>query len=381
MATYQFFINGMGVIGRQLFRMIIDAGTFNNNILEVVGINDPYNNKIENIVYLLKYDTVYGQNTHQFNIIDANSFSVDGKVVDVTFVSSPGDLEISRYGSNVVAFDCLGRTYGRASNTIDEWLNLYLLSGAWVAITCSNTKEAPSLTVPTIGYGLNSSTELDDSHSTFISVLGDTIAVATLLKILDEGFGVEYGIPTNITSYSNLNNLQDSLIPLTEYQNNPQVGRAGAWNIIPLIHGYTSWWASVGCILPDLSGKFSASEKRVPTITGACIDINAVLSKAYDSSVVKDIVNGYLKESDTLYDKVTKELPIVSWSDGKYNGYRNILCSSDMVNKGYVEINENINSTYNNPVNLALVSGFYDFVTLSAQNAFLCGLKLLWLYY
>jgi len=47
-------INGMGRIGRAVMKILIESGDFN-----LVALNDI--TAIENVVYLLKYDSVYGK--------------------------------------------------------------------------------------------------------------------------------------------------------------------------------------------------------------------------------------------------------------------------------------------------------------------------------
>ena len=51
-------INGMGRIGRLLFRRLIE-----NKQFEIVAVNDIM--PVENLAYLLKYDSVYGTYSDQ----------------------------------------------------------------------------------------------------------------------------------------------------------------------------------------------------------------------------------------------------------------------------------------------------------------------------
>ncbi len=51
-------INGMGRIGRLLFRRLIEFEQF-----EIVAINDLM--PVKNLAYLLKYDSVYGTYPHE----------------------------------------------------------------------------------------------------------------------------------------------------------------------------------------------------------------------------------------------------------------------------------------------------------------------------
>jgi len=66
-------INGFGRIGRLFFRQI-----FNHNDLEIVAVNDLGN--VENLAYLLKYDTVYGRWHHNVKSV-AGKLIVDGREI------------------------------------------------------------------------------------------------------------------------------------------------------------------------------------------------------------------------------------------------------------------------------------------------------------
>ena len=64
-------INGMGRIGRLLFRKLI-----NHPDIELVAVNDIM--PADNLAYLLKYDSVYGTFDKEI-IIEDQSFRVNGK--------------------------------------------------------------------------------------------------------------------------------------------------------------------------------------------------------------------------------------------------------------------------------------------------------------
>src|SRR3989344_7829446 len=77
-------INGFGRIGRLFFRQ-----AWNNKNLEIVAINDL--GDIENLAYLLKYDTVYRQFPAEIKV-KGNNLLVDGKTVKVLQEKDPAKL-------------------------------------------------------------------------------------------------------------------------------------------------------------------------------------------------------------------------------------------------------------------------------------------------
>jgi len=66
-------INGMGRIGRAALKVILE-----NPELEIVAVNDIV--AIENVAYLLNYDTVYGRYEHKV-IISAPTKSIEAPTV------------------------------------------------------------------------------------------------------------------------------------------------------------------------------------------------------------------------------------------------------------------------------------------------------------
>ena len=65
-------INGFGRVGRTTLRRLLDT----NSELELVAINDLAT--IENLAYLLEFDTTYGLLKHDVEV-GRNSLVVDGK--------------------------------------------------------------------------------------------------------------------------------------------------------------------------------------------------------------------------------------------------------------------------------------------------------------
>ena len=55
-------LNGLGRIGRHIFKMCI-----NDPLIEIVGINE-VNPDLENWAYILNYDSIYGQSKHKSEV-------------------------------------------------------------------------------------------------------------------------------------------------------------------------------------------------------------------------------------------------------------------------------------------------------------------------
>ena len=105
-------INGFGRIGRLFFRAAIS-----NPNLEIVAINDLGN--LENLAYLLKYDTVYGRYDKEVKFRDGN-LVVDGKAVKCLQEKDPAKLPWKDLGIDV-AIEATGffESYEKAKAHLD----------------------------------------------------------------------------------------------------------------------------------------------------------------------------------------------------------------------------------------------------------------------
>jgi glyceraldehyde 3-phosphate dehydrogenase len=89
-------------------------------------------------------------------------------------------------------------------------------------------------------------------------------------KVLDEAFGIEYGLMTTIHSYTN-----DQVI-LDVAHKDLRRARAAALNMIPTSTGAAK---AIGLVLPNLNGKMKGISVRVPTPTVSLTDLTVTLKK------------------------------------------------------------------------------------------------------
>ena len=83
-------INGMGRIGRAALKIILETPA-----LELVAINDLM--ALDNLVYLLKYDTVYGRYDKKVEIAGSD-LTVAGKRYQLLERKGPGPPSLARSG-------------------------------------------------------------------------------------------------------------------------------------------------------------------------------------------------------------------------------------------------------------------------------------------
>src|SRR4026208_741456 len=92
-------INGLGRIGRAVLKLVIDEPS-----VELVAVNDLVD--VENLAYLLRFDTVYGRYSQPV-MIDGHDLVVAGRKLRTLSNRNPLDLPWKELGVDLV-FECTG---------------------------------------------------------------------------------------------------------------------------------------------------------------------------------------------------------------------------------------------------------------------------------
>jgi len=229
-------INGFGRIGRAFYRLASQCKDIN-----VVAINDLSN--IENLKYLLKYDTNYG-------------LFVDTNIDNVLFLQEkePENLPWKDLGVDIVV-----ESTGFFRDL--ESASKHKLAGAKRVVI-----SAPSPDAPTVLVGVNTS-ELANFDVTS-NASCTTNAINPIVAVLSEQFGIKKAILNTIHSYTSTQRTVDTSSP-KDFRR----GRAAAANIIPTSTGAAKATAKVHTQLLD---KFDGISVRVPTPVGSLIDLTLV---------------------------------------------------------------------------------------------------------
>jgi len=276
-------INGMGRIGRAALKVILETPE-----LEVVAVNDLVD--VDNIAYLLKYDTVYGvyekEVTH-----DENHLIVDGKKINYYSNRNPEELPWSENNIDIVI-------ESTGFFTKSEDAAKHITAGAQTVVISAPTK---STDTPTVVHGVNSE---QGKTSIFSCASCTTNNISPVVEVLGRRIGIKKAIMTTVHAYTASQNMVDSVS-----KKNYRMGRAGAANIVP-----TSTGAAIATTkaLPQYSGKFDGVALRVPIPVGSISDMTFVTERPVTIKEVNAILEEEAKTA--RYEKVldTTYAPIVS---------------------------------------------------------------------
>ena len=249
-------INGFGRIGRAFLRLLLQEG----RDAEVVAVNDLGN--VENLAYLLKYDSVYGKAPFEVSV-DGNSLVVNGKKIHVLAEKEPAKLPWGALGVDVVVESTgLFTDYGKAKAHLDA-------GAKRVVISAPAKGESPDAHGETVLMGVNAEKLSTCAISSNASCT--TNACSPVIAILDEAIGIEKAILNTTHSYTATQAIVDG-----PAKKGMREGRAAALNMIPSSTGAA---IAVTQAYPSLSGKFDGISIRVPTPAGSVADITFIAKR------------------------------------------------------------------------------------------------------
>jgi len=251
-------INGLGRIGRAVFKLVLDTPE-----LELVAVNDLV--PPDNLAYLLKYDTVYGRYDKEIDS-NGNSLSVASKDYKVFSEKDPTQLPWSALGIDIV-FECTGIF------TKKEDLEQHLQAGAKAVILSAPAKDE----VETIVYGVN---QPQASTQVLSCASCTTNCITPVFEIMGRRVGVKKAVMTTVHAYTSTQALVDA--PDKKFRR----GRAAAANLVP-----TSTGAAIATtkVLPEYQGKFDGVAVRAPIPVGSIADIVFLTEKATTVAEINEI--------------------------------------------------------------------------------------------
>ncbi|CAF3465669.1 unnamed protein product [Rotaria socialis] len=270
LANIKIGINGFGRIGQLIFRCALEQD------IQVVAINDP-SIPADYMVYLIKYNSTHGRFKGEVSTIKGKLF-VNGKKINVHNEKDPSDIPWSLAGAEYIV-ESTG-----VFTTIAKCRS-HLHAGAKKVIIAASSADAPMFVM-----GVNED-KYTEKQAIISATSYTTNALAPLVKVVHEKFGIIEGLITIIHSYAAAQKTVDE-----SSNENWRHGRGATQNIIPSSTGDVK---AVGKIIPNLNGKLTGISFHVPTPIVSAIDLTVRLNKGakYEEvcAAIKDAANGLLK--------------------------------------------------------------------------------------
>jgi glyceraldehyde 3-phosphate dehydrogenase len=254
-------IYGFGRIGRQCLKAALKNGLFMPAALADVKDEDT-------LAALFAVDTIYGRWGGKVTG-KPGLFTVWEK--DIPYYNSA--KEIPHWGDLGIdlVVDCSGRS------TTRDGAQLHLDRGARRVLISAPPKTLADCDAVLL-KGINLENFNPHTHRIVSTGSCTTNALAPVVKVIREQFGIRYGLFSTVHSYTASQSLTD----------NPMKDRRDSWaaaeNIIPSSSGAAR---ALGFIWPDL--QITGKAYRVPTRTGSIAELNLVTEQPCTPTEVNDV--------------------------------------------------------------------------------------------
>ncbi|MDD6190673.1 MAG: type I glyceraldehyde-3-phosphate dehydrogenase [Firmicutes bacterium] len=266
-------ISGFGRISRLAIRSAMDMPE-----IEIAGIN--YRNAdLDYLVYMLKYDSVFGRFPKELGKYE-NGLIIDGKKVPVYSEDKADTIPWAECGAEYIV-------EGTGAYNTTEKCQAHLKAGAKKVIITAPAKDEET---PTFVVGVNL-----DQYTADMDVVSNasctTNCLAPLCKVLEDNFGIEQGLMATIHAATSKQTVVDK-----RNMKDWRIGRSVFGSIIPTTTGAAK---AVAKVIPSLKGKMTGFAYRVPTNDVSVVDLNVMLKKSTTleeiNAAVKKASEGELK--------------------------------------------------------------------------------------
>lgn len=269
-------IHGFGRIGRSALKVALK-----NNLFSPVSVSDIKD--LKTLAALFEVDSNYGRWHEKVEATD-KGFVIGGR--EILYINSQQELPDWKALGVSLVIDCTGRATTRAG------AQAHLDRGAERVLVSAPSKSRQDADV-VILPGINPE-QYDASQHKIVSMGSCTTnALAPVVKVLRDNYGIKHGFFSTVHAYTNTQSLTDQ--PMKDVRDS----WAAAENIIPSSSGAAK---ALGFIWPDLV--MTGKAYRVPTRTGSIAEITAVLERSATADEIRD-----------AFRKAAKEAPLSSVMD------------------------------------------------------------------
>jgi len=266
---------GFGRIGRLVTRLLLEQ-TGNGEVmrLRAIVVRRAGEGDLVKRVNLLRNDSIHGSFDGTVRIDEANSRIIaNGNVIHIIYSDGPDQVDYTKYGiTDALIIDNTGKWRD------EEGLSLHLKSkGASKVMLTAPGKG----NIKNIVSGINDHMILPEDK--IISAASCTTnAIAPVLKLLNERYGIVHGHAETVHAYTNDQNLIDN------FHKADRRGRSAALNMVLTETGAAT---AVSKAVPELAGKLTGNAVRVPVADVSMV----ILSLSLQTSTTREEVNEYLR--------------------------------------------------------------------------------------
>ncbi|HEX5156255.1 MAG TPA: glyceraldehyde 3-phosphate dehydrogenase NAD-binding domain-containing protein [Ktedonobacterales bacterium] len=256
-------VYGFGRIGRSMLKTALKRNLFTP--VAIADIRD-----LATFAALFEVDSNYGR-WHEEVTTSGTGFVIGGR--EIAYLDSSKEVpDWGAMGVDVVV-DCTGRAVARsgAQTHLDRGAKRVLISAP-----SKTLQDCDAVLLP----GINLDTFDPNEHKIVSMASCTTNALAPVVKVILEQFGIQYGLFSTIHAYTNTQSLTDQ--PMRDRRDS----WAAAENIIPASSGAAK---ALQFIWKDL--KITGKAYRVPVRTGSIAELNLITERA---ATIQDVNQAFI---------------------------------------------------------------------------------------
>jgi len=278
---------GFGRIGRLMARLLVERTSTGEVMrLRAIVVRPGGEGDLEKRAALFTADSVHGAFQGTLRVDEENQCLIaNGNVLQVIYANSPEEIDYTAYGiDDALIIDNTGKWRDEAG----LGLHLKAKGASKVILTAPGKGDLKNIV-----FGINDDDiNADDKIITAASCT--TNAIAPVLKVVNDRFGIEHGHIETVHAYTNDQNLLDN------YHKHSRRGRAAALNMVLTETGAAR---AVVKVVPELAGKLTGNAVRVPTPNVSM----AIMMLTLASETSKDELNEFLRDI-ALHSKLQNQI-------------------------------------------------------------------------
>ena len=278
---------GFGRIGRLMARLLIErTSTAEIMQLKAIVVRPGDEGDLQKRASLFMHDSVHGAFQGTLRVDEnSNSLIANGNEIKVIYANSPEEIDYGQYGiEDALIIDNTGMWRDR------EGLSRHLKSkgAAKVLLTAPGKGD-----IKNIVYGINDD-EISPDDTIITAASCTTNAIAPVLKVVNDKFGIVKGHVETVHAYTNDQNLIDN------FHKGSRRGRSAALNMVLTETGAAK---AVVKAVPELEGKLTGNAIRVPIPNVSMAIMNLTLEKG----TTRDELNEFLRDI-ALHSKLQNQI-------------------------------------------------------------------------
>ncbi len=285
---------GFGRIGRLMARLLIERTSTGQVIrLKAIVVRPGGPGDLQKRASLFTHDSVHGTFQGTLRIDEENnSLIANGNEIKVIYADNPEEIDYTKYGiSDALIIDNTGNWRDEAGLSL-----LLKAKGAAKVLLTAPGKGS----LKNIVFGINDN-DIKPEDKIITAASCTTNAIAPVLKVVNDKFGISHGHVETVHAYTNDQNLIDN------FHKGSRRGRSAVLNMVLTETGAAQ---AVVKAIPELAGKLTANAVRVPIPNVSM----AIMNLALEKPTTKEELNEFLREI-ALHSKLQDQISYTENSD------------------------------------------------------------------